>query len=70
MDLFITFDCIPDDLFISKLGAYDLTAYGSNFICSYLNGQKQCEKINSMKSDFTYIVSCVQHGSIVGPILV
>ena len=69
MDLPKAFDCIPDDLLIAKLDSYSLGRNLLNYINSYLDNRKQCVRINSINSDFYYIISGVPQGSVVGPIL-
>ena len=69
MDLSKAFHCIPDDLVIAKLAAYE---FDKNIICyiySYLKSSKQCVSVSNIKSTFEENISGVPQGSIVGPIL-
>ena len=68
-DLSKAFDCIPHDLLISKLSAYDLYSNSLCHIYSYLKDHKQCVQINNEKSEFDTIMSGVPQDSIFGPIL-
>ena len=58
-DLSKAFDCIPHDLLIAKLSAYNFSDKALSYIYSYL-------KTNSQ---FETIISGVPQGSILGPIL-
>ena len=69
MDLSKAFDCIPHDLFIAKLSAYDLNDEALAYIFSYLSGRKQSVKLNNYYSLFQLISLGVPQGSILGPIL-
>ena len=51
-DLSKAFDCIPHDLLIAKLKAYDLGEKALSYIYSYLINLNQCVCINNKKSDF------------------
>ena len=69
MDLSKAFDCIPHDLLVAKLHAYDLSNDAVTFIYSYLKRRKQGVKINDTESIFQILLSGVPQGSILGPIL-
>ena len=69
MDLSKAFDCIPHDLIIAKLTAYEIERETLRLIYSYLKRLKQCVKINNTYSDYNEIISGVPQGSILGPIL-
>ena len=69
MDLSKAFDCIPHDLLIAKLLAYGVHEKIVHIFYSYLQGRKQCVKINNISSDFLDIISGVPQSSIAGPIL-
>ena len=69
IDLSIAFYCIPHDLLIAKLQAYEFSFEMLTFLNSYLRNCKQCVKINNICSDFLKILSGVPQGSILGPIL-
>ena len=47
MDLSKSFDCIPHDLLITKLKAFD--DYLVNYFYSYIDNRKQCVRINNEK---------------------
>ena len=69
MDLSKAVDCIPHDLLLAKLAAYDVDENLLCYIYSYLLNCKQCVRINNINSDFLNVVSGVPQGSIVGSIL-
>ena len=58
-DLFKAFDCIPQDLLIAKLAAYDLSEEALMYILSYLSNRKQCVRINDTYSEFENIITGV-----------
>ena len=68
MDLSKAFGCIPHDLIIAKLAAYEFKRETLRLIYSYLKGRKQCVKINNTYSDYNEIISGVPQGSILGPV--
>ena len=68
-DLFKAFDCIPQDLLIAKLAAYDLSEEALMYILSCLSNSKQCVRINDTYSEFENIITGVAQGSILGPLL-
>ena len=65
MDLSKAFDCIPHDLLIAKLNAYDVNSL--IFIYSYLKRRKQSVRINNVYSDYQTVLSAVPRGSVLGP---
>ena len=69
MDLSKAFDCIPHDLLTAKLHAYGFNKRALSFLYSYLKPRKQSVKINDTESFFQILLSGVNHGSILGPIL-
>ena len=69
MDLSKAFDCIPHDLLVAKLHAYDLSNDAVTFIYLYLKRRKQGVKINDTESIFQILLSGVPQDSILGPIL-
>ena len=69
MDLSKVFDCIPHDLIIARLAANGIERQTLRLIYSYLEDGKQFVKINSTYSDYNEIISGVQQGSILEPIL-
>ena len=68
-DLSKAFDCIPHDLIIAKLSAYNFSDEAFSYIYSYLTNRRQCVRINNTDSHLETIISGVPQGSILGPIL-
>ena len=62
------FDCIPHDLLIAKLAAYDLSVEALIYILSYFSNHKQCVRINDTYSEYENIIMGVPQGSILGPL--
>ena len=52
MNLSKAFDCIPHDLLITKLYAYELNSDALKYIYTYLKNRKQCARVNNVCSDF------------------
>ena len=69
MDLSKAFDCIPHDLLIAKLNAYNFDRKSLIFFYSYLKRRKQCVNVNNMPSTFQTLLSGVPQESILGPLL-
>ena len=69
MDLSKAYDCIPHDLLIAKLNAYDIDSVGLLLISNYLSRRKQRTKIGSSYSYWHDIVRGVPKGSLRGPLL-
>ena len=69
MDLSKAFDCLPHDLLLLKLKAYDLAKYSLDLLHSYLSNRKQCVKLNKNLSGMLDIFKGVPQGLILGPIL-
>ncbi len=67
MDLSKAFDCIPHDLMIAKLKAYEMSNQSLAFMCSYLLNRKQTVKVLGKKSDLLNLIKGVPKGSIMGP---
>ena len=63
------FDCIPHDLIIAKLSAYNFSDEALSYIYSYLTNRRQCARINNTHSQLETIILGVPQGSILGPIL-
>ena len=50
MDLSKAFDCLPHELILAKLSAYDLYANACDFLNSYLSNRKQRVKVDQFCS--------------------
>ena len=68
-DLSQAFDCIPHDLIIAKLSAYNFSDEALSYIYSYLTNCRQCVRINNTHIQLKTIILGVPQGSILGPIL-
>ena len=66
IDLSKTFDCIPDDLLITKLEAYGFSEDFHSFLHSYLKRRKKSVNINNVHSMFQILHSGVPQSSILG----
>jgi len=66
MDLSKAFECLPHDLLLLKLEAYQKTL---KLLQSYLENRKQCIKIGSYYNDWDQINKEVPQGSILEPVL-
>ena len=69
MDLSKAFDCLPHDLIIAKLHAYDLDHDSLRLIRSYLSNRHQRIKLDSIFSSCTQTTIGVPQGSILGALL-
>ena len=67
LDLTKAFDCIPHDLLIAKLDAFDEEAM--SLICSYLKSRIHSVRINNLHSTFLEFISGVPQGSVLGALL-
>ena len=61
-DLSKAFDCIPHDLIIAKLPAYNVSDEALSYIYSYLTNRRQCVRINNTHSQLETIISGVPQG--------
>ena len=68
-DLSKAFDCIPHDLIIAKLEAYDFHIDALKLIHNYLSNGKQRVKVNDAYSSWKNIFYGVPQGSIICPLL-
>ena len=69
MDLWKTYDCLHNDLWISKLEAYSLDKPSLNLVNDYLGFRKQRAKIGSSCSDWANDARGIPKGSILGSLL-
>ena len=68
-DLSKVFDCMTNDLLITKLHALNFDMNAVNLMFDYLTGRKQRVRINSSFSSYLDIFQGVPQGSILGPLL-
>ena len=68
-DLFKAFDCIPRNLLIAKLSAYNFSDEALPYIYSSLTNRSQCVHINDTHGQLETMILGVPQGSILGPIL-
>ena len=68
-DLSKAFDCLPHELLITKLHAYDFDMRSLNLIYHYLSNIKQRVKVRGTYSSWRGILYGVPEGSILRPLL-
>ena len=68
-DLRKGFDCLPLELLLTKLNAYEFIVSALRLICKYLFNRKQRTKINAIYSSWEDILFGVPQGSILGPLI-
>ena len=68
-DLFKAFDCLPHELLIAKLHAYEVDIPSLKQLHSYLTKRKQRVKLNGTYKSWSEIVFGVPQDSIPGPLL-
>ena len=68
MDLSKAYDCLPHDLMVAKLEAYDLAKESLQLISYYLSYRKQEMKIGSAFSDWANVIRRIAQVSILGPL--
>ena len=61
-DLSKAFDCLPHDIIIAKLNAYEFDMKALNFIYDYLRNRKQRTKIDNAYSSWQNILYGVPQG--------
>ena len=69
-DLSKASDCIPHDLIIAKIHAYDFDMPSLKLMNSYLTNRHQRIKINNSYSLWKLIKDDIPQGSILGPVLI
>ena len=69
MDLSKAYDCLPYDLLLAKLSAYDFDESAITLIANYISNRYQRVKIGSAFSSYLKILRGAPQGSILGPIL-
>ena len=69
MDLSKAYDCLPTNLLIAKLEAYNFDKSALKLIYSYLTTRKQRVKVGSTFSPWGEIIRGVPQGSVLGPFL-
>ena len=67
-DLLKAYDCLPHDLLIAKLEAYDLGNGSLNLLLDYLSFRKQRTKVGSAYSKWSNIRCGIPQGLILGPL--
>ena len=68
LDLSKALDCIPHQLFISKLKAYGLSNSACKLLMSYFQDRRQRVKLGKCRSDWIKIQKGSAQGSIIGPL--
>ena len=68
MDPSKAFDCLPNEILLSKLVAYGYTDEAVLLLKSYLPYRKQQIKLSNIASSWSDIKKGVQQGSILGPL--
>ena len=68
-DLSKAFDCLPYDLLVAKLHAYEFDIQSVRLFHSYLSGGKQQLKIDHFYTSWEEIIFGFPQGSILGPLL-
>ena len=69
MDLSKAYDCLPTNLLIAKLDAYNFDKNALKLLYSYLTNRKQRVKVGSTFSTWKEVIRGVPQGSVLGPIL-
>jgi hypothetical protein len=69
MDLSKAFDCLPHNIFLSKLAAYGLSSQSVKLLENYLTGHKQQIKLQGVVSGWQILQKGVPKSSIMRPLL-
>ena len=69
MDLSKAFDCVPHDLLIAKMHAYNFDRETLTLFFTYLKNRQQGVKVNNCIHSYLMIISGVPQSTILGPIL-
>ena len=69
MNLSKAFDCVPYDLLIAKMHAYNFDRETLTLFFTYLKNRQQGVKVNNCIHSYLMIISGVPQGTILGPIL-
>ena len=69
MDLSKAFDCLPHDVLIFKLEAYEFSANNLRLIYSYLTNRMQRNNIGSVKSSQKIVRVGIPQCSVLGHVL-
>ena len=69
LDFAKVFDTVPHRRLIAKLRAHSISGPVLNWIKSFLNGRKQCVRVNGTLSDPASVLKGIPQSSVLGPIL-